>query len=183
MENIVMFTIGTVIFILYLLGYVMMINKAHNSQQTDLENDPELILHYRKEDLNRVLSILVHLAKSDGRISEEEKKMIDRIGRENSLDLDQVETLINDPKPVEKIKDLPKEAKLELIIDIIKLMKIDNEVHQQEIKFCESISVKLGYNAEVVKDLSAYISTSTQENSSKKLLKEIINKFYKENNS
>ena len=34
-----MFTIGTVIFILYLLGYVMMINKAHNSQQTDLEND------------------------------------------------------------------------------------------------------------------------------------------------
>ena len=109
--------------------------------------------------------------------------MIGRIGRENSLDPDQVETLINDPKPVEKIEDLPKEAKLELIIDIIKLMKIDNEVHQQEIKFCENISVKLGYNAEVVKDLSAYISTTTQENSSKKLLKEIINKFYKDQNS
>jgi hypothetical protein len=58
-------------------------------------------------------------------------------------------------------------------------MKIDNEVHQQEIKFCESISAKLGYNAEVVKDLSTYISTSAQENSSKLLLKEIINKFYK----
>jgi len=175
-----MFTIGTVIFILYLLGYVMMINKAHNSQQTDLENDPELILHYRKEDLNRVLSILVHLAKSDGHISEEEEKMISRIGRENSLDPDQIEALINEPKPVGEIEDLPKEAKLELIIDIIKLMKIDNEVHQQEIKFCESISAKLGYNAEVVKDLSTYISTSVQENASKLLLKEIINKFYKD---
>ena len=69
-----MFTIGTVIFILYLLGYVMMINKAHNSQQTDFENDPELILHYRKEDLNRVLNILVHLAESDGHISERRKR-------------------------------------------------------------------------------------------------------------
>ena len=105
--------------------------------------------------------------------------MISRIGRENSLSPDQIEALINEPKPVGEIEDLPKEAKLELIIDIIKLMKIDNEVHQQEIKFCESISVKLGYNAEVVKDLSAHISISAQENSSKKLLKEIINKFYK----
>ena len=179
MENIVMFTIGTVIFILYLLGYVMMINKAHNSQQTDLENDPELILHYRKEDLYRVLNILVHLAKSDGHVSGEEKTMISRIGRENSLGPDEIELLINEPKPVGEIEDLPKEAKLELIIDIIRLMKIDNEVHQQEIKFCESISVKLGYNAEVVKDLSAHISNSAQENSNKKLLNEIINKFYK----
>ena len=40
MENIIMFTIGTIIFTLYLLGYVMMINKAHSSQQEDLENDP-----------------------------------------------------------------------------------------------------------------------------------------------
>ena len=86
--------------------------------------------------------------------------MISRIRRENSLGPDEIELLINEPKPVGEIEDLPKEAKLELIIDIIRLMKIDNEVHQQEIKFCESISVKLGYNAEVVQDLSCLLYTS-----------------------
>ena len=178
MENIVMFTIGATIFALYLVGYVIMINKAHKFQQTDMKNDPELILHYRKADLNRVLNVLVHLAESDGHISEEEQKMIIRIGKENGLNPDQVEALIKDPKPLEAMSDLPREAKLELIIDVISLMKIDNKINQQEIKFCESIAVKLGYRAEVVKDLSTYISTSVDVNSDKSLLKEMINKFY-----
>ena len=108
---------------------------------------------------------MVHLAGSDGHISEEEQKMIIRIGKENGLNPDQVEALIKDPKPLEAMSDLPREAKLELIIDVIRLMKIDNDkAHQQEIKFCESIAVKLGYRAEVVKDLSTYISTSVDVN-------------------
>ena len=174
-----MFTIGAIIFTLYLLGYVMMINKAHSSQQVDLENDPELILYYRKKDLNRVLNILVQLAKSDGHISQDEKTMINRIGKENSLAPNQIEALIKEPKPIGIIQDLPKESKLELIIDIIRLMKIDEQVHQKEMKFCKSIAVKLGYNTDVIKDLLNYISNTAQENSDKKLLKEIINKFYK----
>lgn len=178
MENIVMFTIGASIFVLYLLGYIMMINKAHKSQQTEMKNDPELILHYRKTDLNRVLNVLVHLAESDGHISEEEQKMIIRIGKENGLNVDQVEELIKDPKPIKAINDLPKESKLELIIDVIRLMKIDDKAHQQEIKFCESIAVKLGYRAEVIKDLSTYISNSLDVNLDKSLLKEIVTKFY-----
>ena len=155
-----------------------MINKAHKSQQTDIKNDPELILHYRKADLNRVLNVLVHLAESDGHISEEEQKMIIGIGKENGLNVDQVQELIKDPKPLEAMNDLPKEAKLELILDVIRLMKIDNKVHQQEIKFCESIAVKLGYRAEVVKDLSIYITHSLDVNLDKSLLKEIVYKFY-----
>jgi len=178
MENIVMFTIGASIFVLYLLGYIMMINNAHKSQQTDMKNDPELILHYRKTDLNRVLNVLVHLAESDGHISEEEQKMIIRIGKENGLNVDQVEELIKDPKPIKVMNDLPKEAKLELIIDVIRLMKIDDKAHQQEIKFCKSIAVKLGYRAEVIKDLSSYISNSLDVNLDKSLLKEIVTKFY-----
>jgi hypothetical protein len=57
-------------------------------------------------------------------------------------------------------------------------MKIDDKAHQQEIKFCESIAVKLGYRAEVIKDLSTYISNSLDVNLDKSLLKEIVTKFY-----
>ena len=76
------------------------------------------------------------------------------------------------------MNDLPEEAKLELVLDVIRLMKIDNKAHQQEIKFCESIAVKLGYRSEVIKNLSTYISNSLDVNLDKSLLKQIVYKFY-----
>ena len=42
-----MFIIGTIVFVLYIIGYVYMIYKAHNQQKKDLENDPELRSYYK----------------------------------------------------------------------------------------------------------------------------------------
>lgn len=42
MENGLMFIIGTIIFILYMVGYVMMIKTQHGIQARDRMNDPEL---------------------------------------------------------------------------------------------------------------------------------------------
>lgn len=42
MENGLMFIIGTVIFILYMVGYLMMIKTQHGIQARDRMNDPEL---------------------------------------------------------------------------------------------------------------------------------------------
>ena len=42
-----MFIIGTIVFVLYLIGYVYMIYKAHNQQKKDFESDPELRSYYK----------------------------------------------------------------------------------------------------------------------------------------
>ncbi len=42
-----MFIIGTLVFVLYIIGYVYMIYKAHNQQKKELESDPELISYYK----------------------------------------------------------------------------------------------------------------------------------------
>lgn len=42
-----MFVIGLIVFILYILGYVYMIYKAHEQQKKELENDPELRSYYK----------------------------------------------------------------------------------------------------------------------------------------
>ncbi|MFL2999839.1 MAG: hypothetical protein ACJZZ9_05175 [Cytophagales bacterium] len=42
-----MFIIGTVVFVLYMIGYVYMIYKAHNQQKKELESDPELSSYYK----------------------------------------------------------------------------------------------------------------------------------------
>ena len=42
MENGLMFIIGTIIFILYMVGYMMMIKTQHGIQARERMNDPEL---------------------------------------------------------------------------------------------------------------------------------------------
>ena len=48
-----MFIIGTIVFVLYIVGYVYMIYKAHNQQKKDLENDPELRSYYKSINKNK----------------------------------------------------------------------------------------------------------------------------------
>ena len=50
--NYLMFSIGSVIFILYITGLLYMISKGHKDQQKDMLNDPELPKNF-KEKINK----------------------------------------------------------------------------------------------------------------------------------
>ena len=45
-----MFIIGLIVFILYLVGYVYMIYKAHQQQKKEFDNDPELQTYYKSKE-------------------------------------------------------------------------------------------------------------------------------------
>ena len=45
-----MFVIGLIVFILYLVGYVYMIYKAHQQQKNEFDNDPELQTYYKSKE-------------------------------------------------------------------------------------------------------------------------------------
>ena len=49
-ENIVMFSIGLSISVLYMVGYLYMVKKANDSQKNKLNNDPELTAPFRRAD-------------------------------------------------------------------------------------------------------------------------------------
>ena len=46
-----MFVVGCIIFALYLVGYVYMINTAHKQQRREFENDPEMREYYSRNNL------------------------------------------------------------------------------------------------------------------------------------
>ena len=48
-----MFIIGTIVFVLYIIGYVYMIYKAHNQQKKEFESDPELRSYYKSINKNK----------------------------------------------------------------------------------------------------------------------------------
>ncbi len=103
------------------------------------------------------LSILVHLSMADNFLAEQESKLIHSIGEHLGLTPEQVEMIIDNPKQIPNLKDLPPDEKFGYLHDVIQLMKVDGKIHQSEIQFCEKLAIALGYKPGVVADLSAYI--------------------------
>ena len=61
-ENIIMFSIGLTIFVLYMIGYLFMVKKANELQKSKLKNDPDLTAPYRRA----IILIWMELVIMDG---------------------------------------------------------------------------------------------------------------------
>ena len=108
------------------------------------------------------LSILVHLSKADSFIAAEESQWLHDIGKRRGLSPEEIEKIIDNPKPIPVLKTLPPSEKFEHLYNMIQLMKVDKKVYQKEIEFCEKFALKLGYKPGVVADLSGYIYSDPQ---------------------
>ena len=119
------------------------------------------------------VSLLVHLSKADKFVAAEESELIHRIGKRGGLSVDQVENIIDNPKPIQNLKDLPPDEKFDYLFNIIQLMKVDGKIYQTEIEFCEKVALRLGYKPGVIADLSAYIYSDPDINTNPAYLRSI----------
>jgi len=101
------------------------------------------------------LEILISLANSDSKISENEEKLIRIIARANNIEHQEVDRLLQQPTSGTSLGNYTEEEKFEALYLMIQLMKVDGQVFKSEIDFCEKIAEKLGYRKEVVRELSA----------------------------
>ena len=58
-----MFVIGSIVFILYLTGYVYMILKASEQQQNELKKETELQSYYKAQKKNRKEKYILYVMK------------------------------------------------------------------------------------------------------------------------
>jgi len=119
------------------------------------------------------ISILVHLSMADDFLAQAESKYIHGIGRRLGLSSEEIELIIDNPKPIPILLDLPPDEKFTYLHDVIQLMKADGKVHKSEINFCEKIAMGLGYKPGVVADLSAYIYSDPSIATKKSYLRSI----------
>lgn len=119
------------------------------------------------------LSILVHLSMADKFLAEEESKLIHKIGERCGLSREEVELIIDNPRPIPNLKNLPPDEKFTYLFDVIQLMKVDGKIYKSEIQFCERLALALGYKPGVVADLSAYIYSDPSISTKKGYLRSI----------
>ena len=134
------------------------------------------------ENFNNHLRALVQLALSDKHFDIEEKKWIYNIGKAHKIPEVDINLLVQEELSKKHFEPLTFSAlsfdeKFEFLYNIIQLMKVDRKVYLAEIKYCEDISIRLGFKEEVVGKLSKFIYGNPAITSDIEELKKIAKRF------
>ncbi|MEQ9231381.1 MAG: TerB family tellurite resistance protein [Cyclobacteriaceae bacterium] len=129
------------------------------------------------------LKALVQLAIVDEKFDKSEEIQILAIGKANGVPESEIREFIEAglrAKNTEIKLDfsiLGFDEKFEYLYNIIQLMKIDHEVFLSEIRYCEEVAVKLGFDKKVVSKMSSMIYSDPSITTNREKLKQKVKKF------
>lgn len=122
------------------------------------------------------LKLLVNLARIDGEVAEREKKYITNIGLANGVPLADVVQLLDKSHENIHLGNLTAEQKFSYLLSLVQLMKIDERLYQEEIRYCSQVAAKLGYEQTVMFDMMLHVR-ETMEEHEKKALRDLTQKY------
>lgn len=123
------------------------------------------------------MKLLVNLAWADGKVADQEKKYIINIGRANGFHPDEILPLIEKDHEVVVPSGLSNDEKFEFLYNLVQLMKIDEKMYGEEIRFCSVIAKKLGYDPQVMFEMMLQVKNGNPDQDNKSELKKITGKF------
>ena len=110
------------------------------------------------------LKLLINLAQIDGEVGEKERNYIFNIGRANGLAEIVVEPLFGTSHAMIVPDNLNNAQKFDYIFSLVQLMKIDERLYQDEIRYCSKVAAKLGYDEAVMFDLMLHVRAVMEVN-------------------
>jgi uncharacterized membrane protein YebE (DUF533 family) len=130
-------------------------------------------------DKKAELNVLINLAASDKNVAERESKLIHTIGKANGISKEEIDNMLQNPKPIHDLSTLTDEQKFEHLYYLIQLMKMDGQVFRSEIVFCEQIAEKMGYKKGVVAEISQHVYSDPSITADREMIKSKAEKFLK----
>ncbi|ELR69435.1 hypothetical protein C900_04967 [Fulvivirga imtechensis AK7] len=131
---------------------------------------------------NPHLNILVQLAKIDGETDSAELELIRQIGASSNVspeDIDEIIATTAAEDSIPSLEHLSAGEKVELMSNLVLVMKIDGRIHKEEMKFCMKVLKKLGYDEDALFDLVSTTFIDPQQEISKEDIKERAKKYLK----
>jgi uncharacterized tellurite resistance protein B-like protein len=123
------------------------------------------------------LKLLVNLARIDGDMSVKERSHIVNIGKAHGFPESSVETLFYSSHEAIITKELTADQKFTYIFNLVQLMKLDERLYEEEIKFCANIAAKLGYKPEVMFELMLKVKSTDMTLEEKTALQKLSNQY------
>lgn len=106
---------------------------------------------------------LINLARIDGEIAEREQSYILNIGHANDIKPSEILPLFNSDHREIIPEGLTDDQRFKYIFSLVQLMKIDERMYREEIKYCSHVAARLGYNEHVLFDLMLNVSATMAE--------------------
>ncbi|WP_425389766.1 TerB family tellurite resistance protein [Ekhidna sp.] len=105
---------------------------------------------------------LIRMALIDNRFEDEEKILLQELAQDHQLEQSDLDQLIQEElerKEIDKPMafNLDFDGKIEILADLVKIMKADGKVYLSEIKFCEKMAIMLGFDQNSIGFLSEMV--------------------------
>ena len=123
------------------------------------------------------LKLLVNLARMDGELAIIERNYIINIGKGHGFPESSVETLFYDSHETILAEDLTPKQRFNYLFNLVQLMKIDEKLYQEEIKYCANIATRLGYKSEIMFDLLLKVKSGPMDQKDIDALQESTAKY------
>ena len=125
------------------------------------------------------LKLLINLARVDGEVVEKEIQYITNIGLANGIPIDDIMPLFNQDHDLIIPANLNEDERFDYIFSLVQLMKIDEKLYKEEIRFCAKVASKLGYDQSVIFDLMLHVRAVMEANEMEDL-KKLTAKYLKD---
>jgi len=125
------------------------------------------------------LKLLISLAHVDGEVGEREKSYISTIAKANGVHDDDVKQLFGRKHELIVPDALTATQRFDYIFSLVQLMKIDERLYKEEIRYCARVASKLGYDQTVLFDLLLHVKQtmeSIEQDELRKLTVKHLNK-------
>jgi hypothetical protein len=127
--------------------------------------------------ISEQLKLSVNLARIDGDMAGNEREYIINIGKAHGFPESSVETLFYSSHDSIIPTQLSPDQRFNYIFNLVQLMKLDERLYKDEIKFCTSIATKLGYKAEVMAELLLHVKAEAMDAKEIESLKKETSKY------
>ncbi|WP_425389651.1 TerB family tellurite resistance protein [Ekhidna sp.] len=137
-----------------------------------------------EDNIKNHLKALIQLSIIDRDFGEPERTYVYTIGKANRVPEAEIDGLVQEVLNSKENSDinfegLLSEERFDYLYDVVQLMKIDGEVFLTEIRYCEEVAEKLGYDKKVVKKMSSRIYGDPSITGNREALMKAANKFLK----
>ncbi len=137
-----------------------------------------------ENNIKNHLKALIQLSIIDRDFGQPEKSYVYTIGKANRVPEKEIDELVDEVLGMKEnsevnFQGLLSEERFDYLYDVIQLMKIDGEVFLTEIRYCEEVAEKLGYDKKVVKTMSGRIYGDPSITGNREALMKEANKFLK----
>jgi uncharacterized tellurite resistance protein B-like protein len=109
---------------------------------------------------------LIEMAAVDGNFDNIEYDLLKSIAKRNGISEGQLEEIKKKPQGVEFVVPTDSKERFVQLYDLVHMMSIDKNIHDEELKLCNLFAVRFGYQREKVRELIETIRLNIQNGQS-----------------